>query len=370
VATPFAGERIRAAREIFGLTQEALEEAAGVSQSLISQVERGQKDATEDLVKAVADATNLPIEFFDVTPHEIPLDSLRFRKQASASATTTRRARALFHEAYRLSADLVDQVGYHQPTLPVAQGTLEESDIVELAAATREALQLDPERPVPHVMRAVERGGVPVAPIVLPNGDDGATARNRHYGLSYWGGPGDHAFIGYFPGSQGDRDRFTLAHELGHLVLHSKRRSEDPEQEANLFAGEFLMPRDRALEALGPNLNLMDYARLKAKWGISIQGLVMRAKRVGAIDESRSTSLWKQISARGWRLEEPVPVEPEQPALLARLVATAYGEKPASELTRLLALSPILVRSLIPQIAATSRAEGKVLTFPNWNSKG
>lgn len=364
MATPFAGERIRSAREIFGLTQEALEEATGVSQSLISQVERGQKDATEDLVRAVADATSLPVEFFAVTPHEIPLDSLRFRKQATASATTTRRARALFHEAFRLSVDLVEQVGYHQPTLPVAQGDLAEADVAALAAATREALQLDPELPVPHVMRAVERGGVPVAPIVLPNVEDGAPARNRHFGLSYWGGPGDHALIGYFPGGQGDRDRFTIAHELGHLVLHSKRRSEDPEQEANLFAGEFLMPRDRALEALDPSLNLMDYARLKAKWGVSIQGLIMRARHVGAIDESRSTSLWKQISARGWRTQEPVTVQPEQPALLARLIARAYGEKPASELTRLLALSPILVRSLIPQIGAISRVDGKVLAFP------
>lgn len=368
MASPFAGERIRAAREIYGLTQEELHRATGVSQSLISAVELGHKAASDDLIRAVSDALHLPIEFFEVQPFDVPLDSLRFRKQATASAKATARARRLFQEGFRVSADLIERVGYHQPTLPVAQGDLRHDDIVALAAATRESLQLDPALPVSHVMRALERGGVPIAPIVLPNVDPSLKSKSKHFGLSYWGGPGDHAFVGYFPGSQGDRDRFTLAHELGHLVLHSKRRSSDPETEANLFAGEFLMPQERAIESLGPQLNLMDYARLKSIWGMSIQSLVMRAGHVGAIDQERTTSLWKQISARGWRSNEPVPVTSEQPVLLGRLIARAYPDHPASELTRLTALSPMLLRSMVPQIAAVSNDGGKVLRFPQTTS--
>ncbi len=59
MTTPFTGERIRTAREIFGLTQAALRDQAGVSQSLLSQVERGQKPVSRDLVDAVAKAVDL-----------------------------------------------------------------------------------------------------------------------------------------------------------------------------------------------------------------------------------------------------------------------------------------------------------------------
>lgn len=50
------------------------------------------------------------------------------------------------------------------------------------------------------------------------------------------------------------RDRFTIAHEIGHLILHKDYKNcfartesnvkpyEDPEWQANCFAGEFLVP--------------------------------------------------------------------------------------------------------------------------------
>ncbi|MEU6148412.1 ImmA/IrrE family metallo-endopeptidase [Actinosynnema sp. NPDC047251] len=81
-------------------------------------------------------------------------------------------------------------------------------------------------------------------------------------------GPEAHAVVGYFPGSKPERDRFALSHERGHLVLHGHRRAEEPEDEANRFAGEFLMPRQRAREILGLDLILKDYARLKSIWGM------------------------------------------------------------------------------------------------------
>lgn len=52
------------------------------------------------------------------------------------------------------------------------------------------------------------------------------------------------------------RDRFTIAHELGHFFLHTKnvrlcrnedkvKIYEDPEWQANVFAAEFLAPSDK-----------------------------------------------------------------------------------------------------------------------------
>ena len=261
-----------------------------------------------------------------------------------------------------MSRVLVERSNYPRAALPFATGDLADNDIVELAAQTRDALQLALDKPIPHLMRAVERAGIPVAPIVLPDLEDSPLSKNQHFGLSYWGGPDEHAFIGYFPGHAGDRDRFTLAHELGHLVLHLRRRAADPEYEANLFAGELLMPSDRARETLGMGLTLSDYARIKAVWGISMQGLIMRAKQLGVISDDRSISLWKQINARGWRRQEPVTVQPERPALLARLRTSLFGDRPLRELENELALPLVLLKSFLdPEPARIEERGGNVV---------
>lgn len=348
--TAFSGERLKTLRALFGLTQDELARAAEVSQSLISHVERGTAAATEDLLHAVASATATPRSFFDVVPDDLPLGSLRFRKNSTASRKDTKRAEALFAEAHRVTTGLARNARYPKPMLPYADGPVDVESIVRLAAETREALRLGPEGPIPHVTRALERSGIAAVPLVLPGEDDPETAATAgHFGMSYWAGPGAHALVGYFPGSKPDRDRFTLSHELGHLVLHSHRRAADPEDEANRFAGEFLMPAHQAREILGPDLTLRDFARVKAIWGMSIQALIMRAWQCGCIDESRKRSLFVQLSARGWRKNEPVVMHAEEPLLAWKLLRRQFGDAPYTAAVDPLALPPVILRSLIPQ---------------------
>ncbi len=349
MATSYAGERIRTARLLFGLTQSDLAEAAQVSQGLISQVEKGHREATDELLDAIATALATPRSFFDVIPEAIPLGSLRFRKNATASQKDTNRATALFAEAFRVLVHLITPVGYPTPAVPRPPAHLTGDEVEGLAEQTREALQLGPEAPIPHVTRALERAGIAVVPITLPSrepAEDAATP--GHFGLSYWPGPGEHAAVGYFPGSKADRDRFTLAHELGHIVLHTHRTAADPEVEANRFASAFLMPRARALDVLDQHLVLSDYARLKSIWGMSIQALIMRGTHVGLIDRARCRSLYIQLSARGWRHNEPVTVHPEEPQLLWRLLVARFGKSPYRRAVDPLAIPAVILRSLAP----------------------
>jgi Zn-dependent peptidase ImmA (M78 family) len=220
-----------------------------------------------------------------------------------------------------------DRGRYLPPALPLAAGEILSIDSVEeLAAQTRDNLGLDPSGPVLHVTRSLERGGIVVAPLAFSESDDDSETIG-HFGASCWPGPPDPAVIGYFEGGSGDRQRFTLAHELGHLVMHTRRRFvSDPEDEANRFAGAFLVPRVRAEEFITTDITLGDLARLKATWGVSIQALIMRCGQLGLIDPARKTSLFKQLSARGWRKNEPVRVHPEPPTLLAKLIEYRFGE--------------------------------------------
>ncbi|MGW4425792.1 helix-turn-helix domain-containing protein [Streptosporangium sp. NPDC004631] len=351
--TPLAGERIRALRHLLGLTQEQLADAAGVGQSRISEIERGGLEATQEIIDAIAAATATPRRFFEVIPPDVPLGTLRFRKYATARRGEAKRVKALFDEAYRITSDLLVTAGYGGPDLPFATGEVSGDDIEDLAAQTREALQIGGDGPLMHVTRACERAGIAVVPLTLP-GEEDEPHKVDHFGISYWPSPHEPAMIAYFTGGPGDRLRFTLAHELGHLVLHSRRRIvADPEREAHRFAGALLLPRHRAEEMLSGPVVLTDLARMKATWGVSIQALIMRGAHLGLIDEARKKSLFIQLGARGWKKNEPVPVGHEEPILVRRLLMRRYGAHISDlKIADEVGLHTMTVRSLAPKIAA------------------
>ncbi|MEU1014701.1 XRE family transcriptional regulator [Streptomyces sp. NPDC005898] len=364
------GERLRTLRDLLGLTGADLHRLTGVSQSWTSQVETGAREPAEDRLRTIAEATDTPMSFFYAQPSSVPLDSLRFRKMATASRTVTRRISAFYGESFRVTEEIVGKAGYPAPPLPYASAPdLSRGDIEALAAQTREALRLAPDKPIPHLTRALERAGIAVAPIVLPDPTgDSVSPTNKHFGVSYWAGIGETALIAYFPGAQGDRDRFTLAHELGHLVLHTFRpRAADPEGEANQFAGALLVPGERAREEITDRLTLEGFARQKQAWGVSIQALILRGAAVGNIDDSRKRSLYVQLTQRGWRKTEPVSVGQEDPLLLWRLLQRQYGDKPYLPASDQLAIQAPVLRSIAPQPAA--RAQGAVTGRPKPDGK-
>ncbi|MFC5288450.1 helix-turn-helix domain-containing protein [Actinokineospora guangxiensis] len=344
------GERLRTLRDLLGFTQKQLAAVAGVQQSWVSEVETGAREPAVDDLRAVASATGTPVGFFAVRPSSVPLDSLRFRKSSTASKIVTRRVSTFYAESYRVTEDLYDGERYPAPPLPYATAeALEPEEIDEFADQTREALRLAPDKPIPHLTRALERSGVAVAPMVLSDDPQDPPAVGGHFGVSYWGGLSTPALIGRFPGSQGDRERFTLAHEVGHLVLHTFRpRAADPEAEANRFAGALLVPRQRAAECITERNSLTDYARLKATWGVSIQALIMRGYAVGTIGETRRRSLFVQLSSKGWRRVEPVAVGHEPPLLLWTLLSRRYGPRPYLKAAEDLAIHPTVLRSIAP----------------------
>ena len=116
----------------------------------------------------------------------------------------------------------------------------------------------------------------------------------------------------------GDRLRFSAAHELGHVLVHTESKPlsrEVREAEADTFASAFLLPREAMLDELSPALTLAGYSRIKARWGVSMQAVIRRSFDLGVIDRDRYRSLQIQISSRGWRKDEPVDIPKETPAL-------------------------------------------------------
>jgi Zn-dependent peptidase ImmA (M78 family) len=120
------------------------------------------------------------------------------------------------------------------------------------------------------------------------------------------------------------RQRFDVAHELGHLVMHGDAEpgGRIVEEQANRFAAELLMPAAEIRGLLPPVMGRnawITLGKLKEQWGVSMQALLFRARWLRRLSDVSYRNAMANISARGWRRDEPGLVNIiEQPSLLPR----------------------------------------------------
>lgn len=311
------GERVRHARDFCGLTQVELSDLSGIPQSRISEIEAG-RDArpAAETVASIARATSFPVEFF--YKGALPdLPDGNFRRLKRGKVRATKQVRAQARHLIELVEDAEKVITF--PPLRLEPVRAFDGDVDTVAENVRASAGVGYRDPIPNLTRAVERAGVVVAPLPGEIPD--------HYGFSAWPdfAMGGRPVIVYSSMDPGDRQRFTVGHELAHLLLHSPLRDDEldadqAEREADAFAGALLLPREAALDAMRPPLTLHTLSQVKATFGISIGAGAARAKQLGLISEDRFVSLRKQISSRGWNRREPVDVPNEQPMLIRQVL--------------------------------------------------
>lgn len=347
------GDRVRQARELRGLTQTTLAEGVGLKQAAIAHIETGRSQPSEDVFRRIALQTGFPVSFFEQgPPPQFSPGSLLFR--ALRSTTARERAQAqrygeiMFENLGRMSTRVTP---VNPLRLPEVVGGIE-SDFA--ADMTRTAFGLRPDSPVPNLINLVERSGVTVLTLPL--------RLSRRDAYSLWAGPKlEQPVIVLSSGVPGDRQRFSIAHELGHLVLHRTVRSavRQLENEADRFAASFLLPRIPMEHELIPPITLSGLAALKPRWGVSIQALVKRAFDLGVLKDYEYRYLFEQIGARGWRTVEPVPLGAERPKALLRIAELLYGSPiDARRMASDWCVSPRLARSIIEAQMPTSGEPG------------
>jgi Zn-dependent peptidase ImmA (M78 family)/transcriptional regulator with XRE-family HTH domain len=308
--------RLQQARELHGWTQTALAQQVGVHPSAIAQLETGRMQPSPEVLDALSRATGFPPMFFTrPSGPALPLGSLRFRARAAMTARQRWQAWWYAQTLYEIMASLAAQTEYPAPRLPRLAG-----DHVAAAAVTRQALGLPLDQPIGPLIRTLERHGVWVLAIPVP--------LPRRDACSAWaGGDGATPVIVVAATAAGDRRRFSVAHELGHLVLHHipEGTPHALEQQADAFAEAFLLPAAAMCDALVPPITLTTLADLKARWGVSLQALIRRAHTLDLITPSQYRSLSAQLGARGWRTQEPIAVPVERPRALRQLAELLYG---------------------------------------------
>jgi Zn-dependent peptidase ImmA (M78 family) len=132
-----------------------------------------------------------------------------------------------------------------------------------------------------------------------------------------------HPIIFINANASGDRQRLTLAHEIGHLILHLGNMplfGRDEEAEAWNFGMEFLMPIAEVKYDFNNSINLEKLADLKRVWKVSMQSILYRIQDKGLATYNQCRYLWSQFSTRGWKKAEPIEIPKETPTLISRMV--------------------------------------------------
>lgn len=344
------GERIKQGRQMAGLTQRELAAKARVSAQAISKYERNLDVPGSKIIIRLADALGVRIEFF-LRQKSISKIEPKFRKRQSLSSKDEDAILARVSEWLEryleieniLSEDKGRLVFEYPADFPREVTTF--ADIEKAAEDLRRSWGLG-MGPIENLTDLLETKGLKIWSIDADVKFDACTFQAED----------DLSAIVIVTRSDmpGDRQRFSMAHELGHLMLRPHEL--DDEKAAHRFASAFLVPGSVArfeLRNKRADLSIYELHLLKHKYGLSMQSWIYRARDLGIISETKAISLFKIFTSRGWRKQEPGDqIRAEFPRRFERLVMSAMADDIISE-SRANELLGMPVRAFLSEEAIT-----------------
>ena len=315
---PKTGTMLRLARQLRGFPQNEAAECLRVPNAELSRIENGLKEPSEKLLAAAAEIFSVPQEFFAQTDAvygaPVSVHAPMWRKKSNVSATELHRIVAelnvrVMHLRRLLEATDLEPVN----KLPRLDADEYDNDAEKIAGLVRRFWQV-PEGPIQDMTALVEDAGILVAHSDL----GGSSVSGVRFSV-----PGMPHIIVLNRSHPADRMRFTLCHELGHVIMHSFPTPE-MEDEADRFASCFLVPTEDFKQSVaGRRVDLRTLAALKPEWKVSMGSLVFAAERAGALNKTQSQYIGKQFNIHKIRLREPPELDfpAEQPHTVSDLVA-------------------------------------------------
>lgn len=332
------------ARESCGLSQKALAERLKIPQSRISMIEMGLRPVPEGLLAQLVDVLDYPEHFYyqEGPLYGVGVSEVFHRKRHNVPKATLARVYALMEIRLRHVSALLRSLDVSCDIPPFDPEELtskaeSKSRVADIARAVRAHLQI-PRGPVEDLTQVLEEAGAIV--IAFDFGTPLIDAVSR------WLPTLPPVFFDNQE-SPKDRYRFSLAHELGHIVMHAQA-GPDMEEQANWFASEFLLP-EREIRHDLEDLTLYKLTALKRYWKVSMAAILKRAQDLGVITPNRARYLWMQMAKAGYRTREPIELDVagEEPRLLRELVEAHVDQLGYTEddLGKILPLKPDRLRS-------------------------
>lgn len=328
------GQRIHQARLAADLTLDALGQQLGVTKTAIQKYEQGKVTPDSSKLLKIARACGVRTEYF-FRKSKVSLSNVEFRRRSKFGKKRSDAVQIRVAEMIEKRVALLDAF----PELPISRFVVPEcvpqtidnlGEIEEISDGIRHEWELG-LNPIQDLTAELESLGVLVLPVdveheaFLGMTAVATTSENQCYPVI--------AVSSRWPG---DRQRFTLAHELAHILFAGRiAEGVDEEKACDYFAGAFLAPRESVIKEFGTQrkrLEPQELYHLKHEYGLSMKGWVIRAFQCGVIYDGLREGMMRMFSSRGWNTNEPGEALPnEAPSLFEQLVYRALAEDLISE---------------------------------------
>jgi Zn-dependent peptidase ImmA (M78 family)/DNA-binding Xre family transcriptional regulator len=302
------------ARESRGWNQGELAEKIGMSPTNLSKIERNDIGIQKEVLETIADQTNFPLQFF-YQPGTILPENLSYRKRETVAQKLITPINAQINIIRKHIQFLTTVLNIHTPALPNVEVT-EKQTPEKIAIKLRQLWNIESVI-IDDLTRILEDHGIVI------NTFDFRTERVDSRSILT---DEKLPIIFFNKVLLGDRQRFTLAYELGQLIMHTFNvvpSDRDISHEANAFAAEFLMPAKYIKEDFKNGVTIPILGELKRKWKVSMIALLYRADDLGFITPNQKRYLIQQFNQLKIRRREPIELDipTEQPKLVKRWIA-------------------------------------------------
>ena len=317
--------RLKQLRLARGLSLEALAAEMGgiVTKQALSKYEQDKAQPSREVLNKLAAALNVNATYLWSEPG-VEVGFFGYRKRTRLTKKEQERIKSIVRQALEERVRLQDILqpgnGVDIPVQSLVVKTLNDAERAAEELRERWNLGLDP---IASVTTILETHHVHVIEVKASETFDGISAVVRDDQ-----GQIKAAAVVVRQGISGERQRFSLIHELAHLVL-KVRPGCDEEKASSRFASAFLSPANIIYREVGSKRSFLqpqELLLLKQQFGMSVQAFLYRLRDLGIITESYYKRWCIDISKLGWRKQEPLEMPPEQPTWLRQGVLRAISE--------------------------------------------
>ena len=322
------GERFKSARLLNGFSLQGLADALGnrMTKQALHKYEKGEVVPDSEKLSLISDALNVRPDYF-FRPMAIELGPIEYRKLKRMPVKEEQKIIEQTREYLSRYLELEELLGvkydFKDPLkdFPVIR---EFKQIDEAALKLRKAWNLG-LGPIFNIPELLEDKHIKVVEIDADISFDGLQTKvnNNIPVIAYNKNIADKL----------DRVRFTLLHELGHLLLKFDPQLSENRREklCHQFAGAVLLPEQTIREELGAHrnrLSVTELGHIKSQYGISMQALVYRANLLHIVNDNYKNQFFNMMKQMGWRTEEPnVYVGVEKATRFDQLLYRAIAEE-------------------------------------------
>lgn len=358
----FAYKNLRLARDSRMMSQSELAELTNISQATLSKIEKGMVNVTDNQLKTLSETLEYPVSFFETDIPSSQDNTMFYRRRQSLRAKDLSFLESKITILGHCIDEMEESIELPEFRIPHCEVS---SDLTadEIAYRIRTLLKIEPG-PIDNFVSLLERNGIVVVFLSGIDSDkfDGVSAFSRNNTPIMW-------INDKMPN---DRKRFTLAHELGHIVMHLRsddidKPEEEKEREANMFAAEFLLPSVSCREDFFA-LRYKDLALKKMYWKVSKAFIIQRAGQLGCISEKTKKYFFVTLGRNGERKKELGIVPLDNPQAVRKMVDLHLNELGYSyvELSDMMGLSE---KDIHQDLRGEKLTSNKIFLFPETYTK-